>query len=47
MNICKTCAWFDDSTCHRYPPTILDDGETCWPTVYENEFCGEHSGEEQ
>lgn len=28
--------------CHRYPPQIDSEGESCWPIVHELGWCGEH-----
>ena len=51
MRTCKTCIYFRDGNCVRYPPQLVAvvDNEyydaTAWsefPTISENDFCGEY-----
>ncbi len=47
---CKTCKWFKDGVCHKYPPMVIATSgdnaylvaSTEWPVVYETDFCGEY-----
>lgn len=36
--VCATCVFFLAESCRRFPPNA---SEPRWPTVYENEWCGE------
>lgn len=57
---CETCRWFGndgacgsdgESHCHRYPPTVVVQGNGFtrpkWPFVRQTDFCGEHQPKEQ
>lgn len=46
---CRTCRFFDDGTCKRYPPQtnvyVVPAGTqaiTEWPSVWHEGWCGEH-----
>lgn len=53
MNTCSTCQYFDESSCHRYPPVVVayveaakgqatyTNTETEFPQVLPTEWCGE------
>ena len=37
IGVCRTCAFYDDATCHRSPPTL-----TGFPGVRPTDWCGEY-----
>lgn len=39
---CGACRFFfEGRVCRRYPPGLLAGQHRVWPTVNENDFCGE------
>jgi len=38
---CSTCRFFGGSACRLVPPVVIANGETHWPSVSPDDFCGE------
>lgn len=39
---CETCTHRVETTCHRYPPQLIQGHVRVWPTIALGDRCGEH-----
>ena len=38
---CETCTHRVETTCHRYPPQLMQGHVRIWPTIAMTDWCGE------
>lgn len=44
---CKTCHFYEDNHCRRYPPQLTDNIHTKLPIVGQQDWCGEWKPNEE